>query len=542
MDNKNVGSYRKMFLLVTVVVLIVLSCKPRVPPEPSKIKEAPPPVTKDVTVKEVKVVFDSTLSGKWYPADANTLNKQLGALFQKIDVKPADNIIALILPHAGYQFSGKTAAAGLQTLGKKYKRIIIIGPSHYVSMENVLSVPQATHYQNPLGEVPLDVEFINKLLAWPQFSNFPQANQYEHSTQIQVPLLQHVQRDFKLVPIVAGRCSPQTISEVAAILKNLIDSDTLVIASSDFVHYGPNYDYVPFTENVPEQIKKLDMGAYDYIAKLDSSGFLKYRSDTGATICGYVPIAILLSMLDESAQTRLVKYATSGEITGDFSNSVSYFAIAFSGSWEKSAPLKPQAESSELTAEDKKQLLAIARKSIVYFFEKQQIPEISDLNITISDTLKNNRAAFVTLNKVVSTDMPGPQRNRRLRGCVGELYPRQPLCRSVITNAINAAFNDTRFYPLTKNELSDIEMEISVLTIPKSINSPKEIKIGTDGVILSKDGYSAVFLPQVAPEQRWDVNEMLTNLSLKAGLPKNAWKDGANFHVFQAVVFGENEK
>ena len=113
--------------------------------------------------------------------------------------------------------------------------------------------------------------------------------------------------------------------------------------------------------------------------------------------------------------------------------------------------------------------------------------------------------------------------------------------KSVMHNAINAAVNDYRFNPVSKDELGDIEIEISVLTIPKSIGSPKEIRIGVDGVILSKSGYSAVFLPQVAPEQGWDVDQMLTHLSLKAGLPEDAWKDGANFQVFQAVVFGENE-
>ena len=226
---------------------------------------------------------------------------------------------------------------GLQSLGKKYNRVIVIGPSHYALMEDVLSVPQATHYHTPLGEVPLDVEFINKLLTYPMFQNVAQVNQAEHSTQIEVPLLQYVQQDFKLVPIVAGNCSPETISKVAAILKSLIDKDTLVIASSDFVHYGPNYDFVPFTDNVPEQLKKLDMGAYEYIAKLDGPGFLKYRAETGATICGYMPISILLSMMDKGVEPKLVKYDTSGAITGDFTNSVSYLAVAFYGKWEKAA-------------------------------------------------------------------------------------------------------------------------------------------------------------------------------------------------------------
>ena len=490
--------------------------------------------------KESKVVLKSGLAGRWYPSDANALSKQVASLFQKADVNSSDKAVALILPHAGYQYSGRVAAMGLESLGKKYNRIIVIGPSHYILMEDVLSVPQGTHYETPIGQVPLDVEFINKLLSYPMFQNVLQANQLEHSTQIQVPLLQYAQKDFKLVPIVAGNCAPQTISKAAAILKSLIDGDTLVIASSDFVHYGPNYNFVPFKDNVPERIKNLDMGAYEYIAKLDAAGFGKYISDTGATICGHIPIAILLSMLDKPVETRLVKYTTSGELIGDYSNSVSYLAVAFCGTWN-SGPGIAATTAPELTEAEKKQLLMLARKSIVYFLDRQEVPELSDLNITISDSLKNPRAAFVTLNKIVKTASSGPRKDTQLRGCIGDIMPRGPLYKSVIYNAINAAVNDRRFYPVSKNELDDIEIEISALTVPKAISSPQEIRIGVDGVILSKDGHSAVFLPQVAPEQGWDVNQTLTHLALKAGLPENGWKDGASFETFQAVVFGENQ-
>jgi AmmeMemoRadiSam system protein A len=297
------------------------------------------------------------------------------------------------------------------------------------------------------------------------------------------------------------------------------------------VHYGRGHGYVPFTENIPEQIKELDMGAYQHIANLDAKGFSEYKRKTGATICGSVPIAILLSMMSESSKAHLIKYTTSGELTGDFSNSVSYMAIAFSGVWEKPAEIEPQANNSELTEEDKKQLLLLARETMVYALQNRRVPDASDLGITISDSMRPARAAFVTLKK-----------NGVLRGCIGDIFPRQPLYKSVIMNAINACVNDRRFVPVSQDELKDITIEISALTVPAPIASPDEIRIGIDGVVLNKDGHSAVFLPQVAPEQGWDVNEMLTQLSLKARLPSDAWKQGASFLVFQAEVFGENEK
>ena len=510
------------FLLVLVVVLLAITTiffwKPHLP------KEAP--------AKPRKVVQRSLLAEKgWYSADAEVLNKQFDSFFEKATSKTIENVVALILPHAGYKWSGQTAAFGLKTTEKKYKRIVVIGPSHRVQMEEILSVPRVTHYETPLGQIPLDVEFINKLLKYSLFQNVPQAHKNEHSVQIELPLLQYSQKDFKLVPIVAGSCSLQTIAKAGNILRSLVDAETLVIASSDFVHFGSNFGYIPFKENIPEQIKKLDMGAYEHIAALDAKGFLEYKYKTGATICGYIPIAVLLSMLDEPVRTKLINYATSGELTEDFTNSVSYLSVAFSGAWANHPEIKSRTNKPELTDEDRKQLLALARKTIVSALRTRRVPQVSELGVTISDAMRCPRAAFVTLKK-----------HSQLRGCIGDIFPQRPLYKSVIRNAINACVNDRRFLPVTEAECKDITIEISALTAPEPVASTDKIRIGIDGVVLSKDGHSAVFLPQVAPEQGWDVNQMLTQLSLKAQLPADAWKEGASFLVFQADVFGENEK
>jgi AmmeMemoRadiSam system protein B/AmmeMemoRadiSam system protein A len=483
------------------------------------------------SVKPEKMVLRSELAGKgWYQADTKALRSQIENFYKKAEVEPIEDVIGLILPHAGYVYSGETAIFALKASDKSYKRIVIVGPSHHVGMEEMLSVPRVTHYETPLGQIPLDVEFINKLLKFPMFQNVPHAHKYEHSVQIELPLLQYHQKDFKLVPVVAGRCLPDTISKVGDILKGLIDQETLVIASSDFTHYGPNYGYVPFSENIPEKLKELDMGAYEYITRLDSDGFLKYRQRTGVTICGYVPIAILISMLDKSAKVELMKYATSGELTGDFTNSVSYLSIAFSGRWDNYTEVKQKASASGLSDEDKKQLLALARKTIVYALKNRKVPEISELDITFSDAMKQPRAAFVTLKK-----------NEQLRGCIGDIFPQRPLYQSIIINAINASFRDRRFSPLSDTEVNDITIEISALTAPEPVDSSDEIRIGIDGVVLNKGSHSAVYLPQVAPEQGWDLEQTLIHLSLKAGLPADAWKEGASFLVFQADVFGEEE-
>ena len=541
MDNRPKKIFLRKFLvgfgIVLLCILGIFFWKTHTPKPIAPVKEAARP-KKEERVKPAKSVLRSALAGMWYPADANILSKQIEGFFEKAEVvlgtphgEPINNVIAFILPHAGYQFSGQTAAFALKTTSKKYKRVVVIGPSHRVPMEEVLTVPRVTHYETPLGQIPLDVEFVNRLLKYSMFQNVPHVHKYEHSVQIELPLLQYMQGDFKLVPIVAGNCSLKTISKAGAVLRSLVDEETLVVASSDFVHYGRNYGYVPFTENIPEQIKKLDMGAYEYIADLDSEGFLDYKRRTGATICGYVPIAILLSMLEEPVEAKLIKYTTSGELTRNYTNSVSYLSVVFSGRWGNYPQIKPQHNNPRLTEEDKEQLLALARNSIVHFLEKRRVPQASELGFTISDEMRAPRAAFVTLKK-----------NSQLRGCIGDIFPRQPLYKSVITNAINAGVNDRRFLPLTKDQCDDINIEISILTIPEPIASFDQIRIGIDGVVLRKDGCSALFLPQIATEQNWSLEQMLTQLSLKAGLPGDAWKEGANFLVFQADVFGEEER
>ena len=328
-----------------------------------------PPEKREAPAPRAKSVLKSALAGAWYPGDSDALKRELKGYFEGVQTEPRDNAIAVILPHAGYRYSGKTACAGLKTINKRYERVIVIGPSHSARMENVLSVPRMTHYQTPLGETPLDVEFIDRLLKYPVFQNVPHAHQREHSVQIELPLLQFRDPNFQLVPIVAGNCSPESVKRAADILTSMIDEKTFVVASSDFVHYGAGYGYVPFRENIPEQIKKLDMGAFELVEALDAPGFLEYRETTGATICGYIPIALLLSMLDESSNAELVEYTTSGQMEGDYSRSVSYLSVVFTGSWRKGSPIEPPADEAELGDDEKEHLIDLARKAIGYALE-----------------------------------------------------------------------------------------------------------------------------------------------------------------------------
>jgi len=479
-----------------------------------------------------KSVLESSLAGTWYPADKQAIRKQLEAFAEKAKPEHLDNVIALILPHAGYQYSGATATAGVGALGKRtYRRVIVMGPSHRWPMENIMSVPNVTHYATPLGEVPLDRDFIAKLEKHSFFQTILPAHQYEHSVQIELPLLQFsLKDDFRLVPVVVGQLDDKTIEKTAAVLKSLIDEETLVVASSDFTHYGPNFQYVPFRENVSEKLKELDMGAYEFIAKRNVAGFLKYCREKNNHICGNVPIAILLSMLPAGAGVNLIQYDTSGNVTGDYTNSVSYLAAAFTGEWSKGTQVIPDSIETTLSEEDKHQLLKLARASFTYYVNHGKTAAPEQLSVTVSEAMKQVRASFVTLKK-----------DHALRGCIGEIYPSQPLFKSVLTNAVKSAVADHRFRPVGIEECAELTVEISALTPPRTVSGYQDIIIGKHGIVLSKSGQSAVFLPQVAPEQGWDVPQTLRQLSLKAGLPEDAWKENTQFMVFEAIVFGEKK-
>jgi MEMO1 family protein len=487
-------------------------------------------VARPAAVHERKVL-ESRLAGTWYDANPAKLDAEITGYLAAANQPPLDNVIGLILPHAGYRYSGQTAAYGVAALGgKQYGRVVVMGPSHSVPLKNAASVPDATHYATPLGEVRLDTGFIAALKRSPLFTTVPEMHEREHSVQIELPLLQKVLQSFELVPIVVGQVDVGTAKQMAGVLRGLVDSQTLVVASSDFTHYGATYDYVPFTEDVAENLRKLDMGAFTEIEKKDPDAFAAYVASTGATICGRSPIEILLAMLPPDAKVQLLHYDTSGAKTGDYALSVSYLAAAFMGVWPTEATESGRAALFEMEwpPEDQQRLLELARKTLTYAVSHRSAPDVEDLGVAVTGAMREVAGVFVTLTA-----------NGRLRGCIGEIEPCRPVYQAVMAHAVNAGLADRRFPPVTEAELDTIDFEISVLTPPQPIPSCDRILLGRDGIVLENGGRRAVFLPQVAPEQGWDLDQTLTQLALKAGLPSDAWRQGASFEVFQAMVFSE---
>lgn len=476
-------------------------------------------------------VYVSPLAGSWYPGSAQTLQQEIDRYLANVPDLPKRRVCAVIMPHAGYRWSGQTAAyAAKSLLGQSYARVIVMGPTHRLPLRNMASVPSETHYATPLGEIPIDQDCVHRLRQHDIFTNIPQAHHGEHSVQIELPFLQTVLKDFTIVPIVVGQLDLTTTRRMAEVLhKEAVDNDTLVVVSSDFTHYGPGFNYVPFRDNVAQNLKKLDMGAWDAIRAGKLEDFYQYIDETGATICGRYPIGVLLAMLPDTVESHLVHYDTSGNLSGDYDQSVSYVSIVISGMWERPSAESPE-EGTGLSSEDKKELLALARRTLEFALQHQRIPSSSEVGYEPNEATSARRGVFVTLRK-----------DGQLRGCIGEIMPRRPMYEAIMAQAINAGLNDTRFLPVTRDELPEITFEISVLTEPQEVPSYENIVLGRDGIILRKDGRSAVFLPKVATEQGWTLEQTLNHLARKAGLAAESWREGASFSVFQAEVFSEGE-
>lgn len=272
----------------------------------------------------------STIAGSWYPGDKRELSDLIESLLHNAQVPEIHgSLFGLIAPHAGIQFSGQAAACAYRLVrGRDINRVILIGPSHYQGFRGI-TVSGVAAYETPLGRVSVDRSCIEVLSKHPLFQGPSEAELPEHSLEMHVPFLQNVLPECQLLPLVAGHLSPEECALAAQKLSALMDSRTIVAVSSDFTHYGRRFGYMPFKDNVRERLHTLDTGAIDCILKKDCRAFLDYVDTTGATICGATPIALLLHMLPPASHGALLSYYTSGDILGDYTDTVSYASLVF---------------------------------------------------------------------------------------------------------------------------------------------------------------------------------------------------------------------
>lgn len=286
------------------------------------------------------------VSGQFYEGNFNDLNKQIEACFYS-NKGPGDlpvkrrlkKIIGVISPHAGYFFSGPCAAWSYMEIAESEfpDSYILLGPNHY-GYESGMS---SRDWQTPLGIVETDKEIIKEIEKNSILKVNEQCHEFEHSIEVQLPFLQFASRDnlkeLKIVPISIGQdIDFNEVGKQLYEIVNKLNKKVVFIVSSDFTHYGRNYHYLPFTTDVKKRIYELDNNAIELIKKIDLNGFKDYLNKTGITICGYMPILVFLKILDEmknkenkEIKSEMLMHYTSGDVLGDFKNSVSYVSMVF---------------------------------------------------------------------------------------------------------------------------------------------------------------------------------------------------------------------
>jgi len=474
------------------------------------------------------------VAGQFYPADANMLEQAIKKYIEDAVPSIAEKPIALVLPHAGYIYSGQICADGYrQAMSQKYETVVILGTNHTSPDFNKISVYAHGAFKTPLGEAKIDETVAAALLAKDaDCKENIEVHQREHSIEVQLPFIQALFPSAMIVPVIIGQpdlamCTHfgQTLAQC---LKNRL---ALIVASSDLSHY-PSY----------EDAIRVDRQTLDAIAGMDAASFKsRVKAPLGESIqnlltcaCGEGPILACMTAAKQLGATHgiVLSYANSGDVSvGSQSRVVGYGSVALVGGPGKSTAttqqLKaPSSAATELQNSEKKLLLAFARETIQRYLTTGTTP----LARGFTARLRVPQGAFVTLTK-----------HGELRGCIGRIPADFELGKTVGTMALEAAFNDVRFGPLTLRELPEVEIEISALTPMKSIEKASQIRVGKDGVVLVKAGRSAVFLPQVATEQHWGRDELLDHLCVKAGLAEGCWEKGAKLSVFQAEVFSESE-
>ena len=423
--------------------------------------------------------------------------------------------MALVVPHAGYVYSGQTAAVAYKLLtGASYDTVVLIGPYHRAFFPGA-SIWRSGAWKTPLGDVAIDEALAGAIVKENKDFEFTDdAHLAEHSLETQIPFLQRSLKNFKIVPILVSDPSPENYQRLAkAILKNVEGKNVLIIASTDMSHY-----------HTDETARKMDRLTLDLLEKKDLSGLSREAALKNSELCGEAAVLTVLEIakLMGNTEVRLLHYSNSADSTGDKTRVVGYGTLAIVQKDES----RPAAGQRNLNAAQEKELLNIARQTVETYVKTGQAPDIR-----VSDpSLKEDRGVFVTLKK-----------QGQLRGCVGTILPKEPLYLAVRNIAIQSAVDDPRFRKVDTSELKDLSYEISVLSIPQRVPSAERIVLGKHGVILKKASRQGVFLPKVAEETAWDKDTFLGELcSQKAGLPWDCWRDPATeLYIFTAQEFGE---
>lgn len=456
-------------------------------------------------------VRDMAVSGLFYPEQAPVLaNMVQEFLLCSSEKRLAHCPKILVVPHAGLRFSGDTAAkayALLKPFSKQIKRVVMLGPSHRVAF-NGIAIEPADFVSTPLGNIPVDRQGIDALCEAELVVAAAHVHAAEHCLEVQWPFLQAVLDDFSLTPLVVGEANKSQVAEVIARLWG--GDETLLVISTDLSHFHPM-----------EECEQIDANTCAKVCVADS------HLD-GQEACGHKGLNGALYMAHSYGwQVQQIDYSHSAQKGGATDRVVGY------GSFYIDVPSDFKSKRFQhYDIGDRKALLGLARQSIEKALNQQKL-ELNEDDFPAH--LMFRGACFVSLHK-----------RGKLRGCIGSLQAHQSLVADVIQNAVKAAFNDPRFPQLAPAELSDIDIEISILSVPEPLpcddedDCLKKLRPGIDGIIIQSGVHRATFLPLVW-QSLSESTTFLQHLKQKAGLSLDSWPADMQVWRYEAICFSENE-
>ncbi|MDI6640721.1 MAG: AmmeMemoRadiSam system protein B [Elusimicrobiota bacterium] len=483
-------------------------------------------------IDESREIRKPAVEGQFYPADKVELVQMIDNFIANVPKKKiSDELLGIIVPHAGYVFSGQVAAYGFKLLEDAQPEIVIlIGQSHYLRLSKA-AVYDGGGFQTPLGIVPVDRDFVRELVKSSEMiESTNRVHQPEHSLEVELPFLQVVLKrpspHFKIVPILVSQFSLEQCEQIATEIVNTIKkrkSKVMFVISTDMSHY-PEYKIANEVDS--QALKSLEK--YDpHLVEATSKKLLaKGYRNLSCVFCGEQAVitGMYATKLLGGDKIEIVKYANSGDVPvyGDKGRVVGYCAVAFLKTSKKEE--KKMAEFL-ISPKNQKILLELARKTIKEYLQLKKILPYE----TFDSELTTPAAVFVTLHI-----------DHQLRGCIGTTVPQLPLYQAVQQMAVAAAFEDYRFRPVSEDELKKIKIEISVLSPMTKVKTADEIKPNLHGVVVRRGGRSGLFLPQVW-EQIPKKEDFLSELCYqKAGLNPDAWQDSdTELYIFTVFAFEE---
>jgi len=415
------------------------------------------------------------VAGQFYPASAEQLQEMIETFI--IKDAPKEEVVGLLVPHAGYPYSGPVAGATISRIKVK-DTFIIIGPSH-TGYGKPFSVMTEGSWETPLGAVQIDPELAKSIIDKSEYLQEDSlAHRQEHAVEVQLPFLQYFKSDVRIVPVILAHADVDTYREIGRDIAGAIREtgrDAVIMASGDMTHYEPQ-----------KSAEEKDSKAIEAMLNLDEEELTQRYNELKISMCAYGPAVCLITAARElgSREAELVKYQTSGDTTGDYTAVVGYAGIIF-----KAAMLHPLV-----------QLAKSAVEAYVRTGRRFPAPEV------LTPEMREKAGVFVSIHK-----------RGGLRGCIGTFGPQQEnVAEEIITNAISSASRDPRFTRVTSQELKDLDYSVDVLTSPEPIGNESQLDPKRYGVIVEAGWRRGLLLPDL--EGVDTVEEQVDICRQKAGI------------------------